>query len=227
MIDLRERSLEPEILDDPAVPDHVRERCYLDLERTHHWLGNHRLLIRRIASDPEPVSRVLDIGCGHGNLLREVRRKLHVDVIGVDLVPPARVTDVPIRRADAVRDPLPDADIALSVIMAHHLSPAEVQSLIRNAGRSCRRLLLLDLVRHPVPLALFRAFIAPFVNPINVSDGIRSLERAYKPNELADIVRDALSGTGATFRHEVALFKIRQFVDIRFQPHSGSTSARE
>jgi hypothetical protein len=150
--------------------------------------------------------------------MREIRRKLHVEVVGVDLAPPMHSPDLVILRADAVRDPLPHADIAISTMMAHHLPPADLQSLIRNTARSCRRLLLLDLVRHPAPLALFRVFVAPFVNAINVHDGIRSLERAYTPAELSDIVRDAVAGTGATFKHDVGPFNIRQLLDVRFPP---------
>jgi len=67
--DLRYRSCEAEILDDPAVPEHVRERCYRDLARMHRFLGNNRTLLSRIRQDPQPVNRVLDIGCGHGALL--------------------------------------------------------------------------------------------------------------------------------------------------------------
>src|SRR5262245_12346123 len=52
-----------EILDDPGVPDHLRELCCRDLARTHRWLGNTRLIFNRILRDPLPVSTVLDIGC--------------------------------------------------------------------------------------------------------------------------------------------------------------------
>jgi len=54
-------------------------------------------------------------------------------------------------------------------------------ALIRNVGRSCRRFILLDLVRHRLPLALFRLFVAPLASPIVAIDGrisIRSLTRA-------------------------------------------------
>ena len=39
---------------------------------------------------------------------------------------------------------LPPADIALSVCLVHHLSEADVINLIRNASKSCRRLILLE-----------------------------------------------------------------------------------
>ena len=214
--DLRRRSFEPEILDDCTVPEHVRERCYRDLARMHRWLGNVSAIVDRIDLDPLPVRKVLDIGCGHGDLLHKIQQKFGIEVVGVDLRPPERRVGVPILRCDAIRETLPMADIAVSVTMIHHLSSDEIVQLVRNVGRSCRRFLILDLVRHFIPVALFRSLIAPLVNPITVEDGLRSLERAFTPVELAQIVQEALAGSAASFRHEVASFSVRQIVDIRY-----------
>jgi SAM-dependent methyltransferase len=38
--------------------------------------------------DGKATRRVLDIGCGHGGLLKKVRRQMGVEVLGVDLRPP-------------------------------------------------------------------------------------------------------------------------------------------
>jgi SAM-dependent methyltransferase len=182
----------------------------------HWWLGNEAAVLQRIRQESPSAHRVLDIGCGHGALLMKIHQKLGLDAVGVDLNPPKHQPGVPILRADAITDPLPAADIAISLMLIHHLSPEEIRELIQNVGRFCRRFIILDLVRHPIPAALFRGFVAPFVNPINVEDGLRSIARAFAPPELGAIVREALAGSGATFRHEVAWFNVRQVVDIRY-----------
>jgi 2-polyprenyl-3-methyl-5-hydroxy-6-metoxy-1,4-benzoquinol methylase len=210
------RSCETEILDNPDVPHQVRARCYRDLARVHRWLGNVSVIVARIQRDPRHVKRVLDIGCGDGALLEIIRQKLGVDVVGVDLTPPDWQSSIRIVRCDATRDALPEADIAVCVTMIHHLSPRELRDLIRNAARFCRRLVILDLVRHALPSVLFHAFVAPFVNPINVEDGRRSIARAFTPVELNNIVREALAGTQWTFRHDVAALYVRQVVDIQY-----------
>ena len=88
--------------------------------------------------------------------------------------------------------------------------------MIRNVGRACRRFVILDLVRHRVPLALFSA-IGPLCLPkVNVLDGRQSIRRAHTPAEFRALVARAMVGTGGSFRHTVAPLWIRQIADIRY-----------
>jgi SAM-dependent methyltransferase len=208
---------EPEILDQDGVPDELVERAYRDIARIHYWLGDTRLLVRAIRQDPLPVHRILDVGCATGLVLEEVGRRLGVEVVGADINPhPCIAAPVPIVRADAMCDPLPFADVAFAMHFAHHLREREVVHLIRNVGKFCRRFILLDLVRHPLPLALFRAFIAPLICPIDAEDGQRSIRRAYTPVEFRRITASALAGTESSFQLSVSPFYIRQVIDISY-----------
>src|SRR4029077_8196068 len=110
---------------------------------------------------------------------------------------------VPILQVNAVRAPLPDSDVAVAVCVAHHLSDSDSIDLIRNVGRYCRRFIILDRVRHPLPLTLFRLAVGPLVHPVNAHDGCRSIRRSYTPRELAALVTRALAGTRGVFRHRV------------------------
>jgi hypothetical protein len=113
-------------------------------------------------------------------------------------------------------DPLPRADVAISVCLLHHLSEGEIVDLIRNVAKSCRRLILLDLVRHWIPLTLFRVFVAPFLHPINAADGLTSVKRSYTPRELRAIVDKAVKGSNARVDHTIAPFYVRQVIDIEY-----------
>jgi SAM-dependent methyltransferase len=206
-----------ELLDDPSVPEEIVAEAYRGLEFTHRWLGNTAAILRLLRRDPLPVRKVLDIGCGQGALLHEIRRKLGVEVVGIDLRPAPQSAPVPILLGDAVSGPLPPADVALAVCMAHHLSEDDLIRLIRNVSRTSRRFILLDLVRHRLPLILFRTFVCPFLPAINVADGLTSIRRSYTPRELRKIVDTAVEGTGGQIRHTVAPLYIRQIVDINWQ----------
>lgn len=210
------RSYEAEILDGEDVPADVVERAHKDLDRLHGLLGNTAALVAALKSDPLPVRRVLDVGCGHGGLLLQLQRELGVEVAGADLRPPA-VSPFPILQADVTKDPLPEADVAICTYLAHHLSEEGFVSLIRNVGRTCRRFIILDLVRHRLPLVLFRIFLAPFLSPVNVADGCTSIRRAMLPDEMRATVTKALEGAGATFQYSHTPFYSRQMVDIRYR----------
>jgi len=217
MRNLTERSLKTEILDGDGVAEEIRERCYDDLTRMHGWLGNHAAILKYLRRDGGSVKTVLDIGCAHGGLLQVLEAKLGVKAIGIDVNPPRRRLPLTIIRADAIRDLLPAADVAVCVATVHHFSADELAALIRNVGRSCRRFIILDSVRHWIPMALFRGFVAPFISTVTVQDGIRSLERSFTPDEMRGVVMEALAGTEKRFRHVVAPFYTRQIVDIEYQ----------
>lgn len=211
------RSFEQEILDGEGVHPETRALAHRALSRTHRLLGNHAAIVRALRNDSLPLRRVLDIGCGHGGLMKIVRHRLGVETVGVDLRPPPDgAGTIPILALDAVRDALPQADVAVSVCMAHHLHDDELVALVRNVGRSCRRFLILDLVRHPMPLAFFNALAPLFLPEVNILDGRQSIRRSCTAPEFRGLIAGALSGTAATFRHTVSPLWVRQVADIRY-----------
>jgi 2-polyprenyl-3-methyl-5-hydroxy-6-metoxy-1,4-benzoquinol methylase len=207
-----QRSLEPEIMDGPDIPADVKRKFHADLKLIHRFMDNGSMIIRHLHGE----RKVMDIGCGDGELLTLVREKTGAEVQGVDLVdqPEAKV---PVIRADATRDRLPHADVAISSLVIHHLTEQQAIDLIRNVGRSCRRFVILDLVRHQFPLCLFTIFLCPFLSHVGAADGRQSVRRAFTGPEMNALIQKALSGTGATFNQWVSRFAARQVIDINFE----------
>ncbi len=213
-----QRSLRPEIMDAEDLPEATRATCHRDLRRINALLG-HWEKITRLVCRGGPARRVLDIGCGDGALLDHLRRKLGVDVVGVELVAPKSLTyDVPIVIADATRDALPAADVAISVLTLHHMTEEGIVQMLRNTGQTCPQLIVLDLVRHRLPLVLFSLFIAPLLHREAAADGRQSIRRAFTPAEMAALVAKALQGSGATWRHTVSPYRANQVIEIDYAP---------
>jgi 2-polyprenyl-3-methyl-5-hydroxy-6-metoxy-1,4-benzoquinol methylase len=202
-------------MDSPDVKGPVLDKFHRDLNFVNKCLGTFPTIERFIREDDTPVRRIIDIGCGGGALLEYLQRRLRVEVIGIDKKPP-EAASVPIIAADAVTERLPEADIAVCSLTAHHLTPEEIIALIRNVSRSCRRLIIQDLIRHPLPLVLFTIFLCPMIGREAAVDGRQSIRRAYTPEEFAEMVRTAIAGTNATFTTDVSPFLSRQIIDIRF-----------
>jgi SAM-dependent methyltransferase len=220
------RTDETEILDDPSLPDDMVERAYRDIAAIHRWLGDTRLITRAIRRDSMPVRRILDVGCGTGLALKRIGDALNVEIVGADIRTRPRISGrVPIIQADACCEPLPPADVAFCMYLCHHLTPHDVIRMIRNVGRSCRRFILLDLVRHPVPLALFRAFVAPLICDVDAQDGRSSIRRSYTPAELREITAEALDGSAARFHSSVSPFRLRQVIDISYGVVDGDSQS--
>ncbi len=211
------QSHQHEITDSPDLSPDTWKAVRKDLAWTNRVLGNIRALVSFLRT--EPTASVLDIGCGDGAILRHIKRALpNITVRGVELyLDTVPISNIPITEANAVSDPLPETDTALAILMIHHLTPQQVQSMVRNVGRYCRRLIILDLVRHPLPLILFSMFIAPLLHPINAADGKLSIRRAYTPKELRTLISDALQDQGASIKHSVHPLRFRQIIDIRYK----------
>ena len=209
------RSLQPELMDSPEAAGPVLDKFHRDLNFLNKCLGTFPTIERFVRDDKQPIHRILDIGCGGGALLEYLQQRMGVEVIGVDQKPPATVS-VPVIVADVVTDKLPGADVAVCTLTAHHLSPEQIIALIRNVSRSCRRFIIHDLIRHPLPLVLFTVFLGPLIGHEAAADGRLSIRRSYTPEEFADMTRTALAGTHGSFMMDVSPLRSRQIVDIRF-----------
>jgi SAM-dependent methyltransferase len=201
-------------MDSPDVRGPVLDKFHRDLDFVNKCLGTFPTIERFIRQDGA-VRRIIDIGCGGGALLEYLQERLGAEVVGIDRKPPQKAR-VPIIEADAVTTPLPEADIAVCCLTAHHLTPEQNVELIRNVGRSCRRFIFHDLIRHRLPFVLFSVFICPIIGREAAVDGRQSIRRAYTPEEFADLTRTALAGTAAQFTQDVSPFRSRQIVDIRY-----------
>lgn len=154
MTSLAERVRADEQMDDPALDPVTYERVLADLAKVNRWTFARwpTLAFLARASKAMPAFRLLDVGFGHGDMLRAIarwarRRAIAVDLIGVDLNPKsaavaraATPTAWPIEyRTGDYRDVAGELDFVVSSAVAHHMTDAEIHDFLRfmeaRAGR--------------------------------------------------------------------------------------------
>ena len=192
--DLRERSREPELLDE-GVPESEAARSLADLRFVNRWLGGRRSLLRAVRPYLARGGRLLDVGCGSADLPALILRsgRPRIKAVGVDLkLAHLRQAPLEVHRvvADVRRLPFPPRsfDVVTASLFLHHFDGAEVAEVLRSLFALARRALVVnDLRRARVPL-LFGRTVFPFVfqSPVSVNDGLISIRRAFRPGELRE-----------------------------------------
>jgi len=169
-----EPSTLPEWMDEPCTYADFRA-CLIDLAHCNRLTLAARPTLDFLARIPpqnhplrSPI-RILDVGCGGGDMLRRIerwaaQRNLPVQLTGIDLNPyaaraAAEFTPPGSRihwlTGDAFSYTEP-VDIVLSALFTHHLeSPDLVQFLAWSEATAQRGWFINDLVREPIPARLF------------------------------------------------------------------------
>jgi len=202
-----------EILDSDACPPVEVETSLRDLCRINRWFGGiatTRRLIERVASTTgQKRFAVLEVAAGFGEVSKIAGRQLAHKGITLDVTDLDRVRTHLLRGnravvADALALPFQDGsfDLVSCSLFAHHLEPAELARFTNEALRVSRCAVLInDLVRHPLHVALVYAGFPLMRSYVSRVDGLASVRRAYVPDEMRQILS---SGTETAARVEIS-----------------------
>jgi 2-polyprenyl-3-methyl-5-hydroxy-6-metoxy-1,4-benzoquinol methylase len=106
------------------------ENRYHKVEAEHWWFVGRRDLLSSLLrdADPDPLSRILDVGCAGGATLRRLRADGYTQVVGIDLSPEAiaRCRDSGLQdtyEMDAQKPAFPDGsfDVILASDILEHV----------------------------------------------------------------------------------------------------------
>ena len=190
----------PEILDSNSCPRDEVDTSLQDLCRINRWFGGvatTRSLIERVAQAAgEKHFSLLEVAAGYGEVPREagkqlLRKGIKLDITDLDRVPTHLQRSHRSLVADALALPFRDNsfDIVSCSLFAHHLEPAQLARFGEEACRVARRAILInDLIRHPLHLALVYAGFPLMRSHISRVDGVASVRRAYEPGEIREIL---------------------------------------
>jgi ubiquinone/menaquinone biosynthesis C-methylase UbiE len=204
-----------ELLDtDSGTPAEV-EGSLRDLQSFNQRLGGvstTRDLIRTISRRTGKTNfSLLEIAAGTGFVPMQARRDLGSDRIDLNVTLLDRApTHLPRNgsaykvAADALNIPFSDSafDLVSCTLFLHHLAPEEVVAFARESLRVSRVAVVVnDLVRHPLHLALAYTGVPIYRSRITRNDAPASVKQAYTIEEMSGFFRKARAGKVDTQRH--------------------------
>lgn len=207
------RVIAEERMDAEDLPADVYARVLHDLSKVNGWTLAQRPTLAFLAHavGHRKSFRLLDVGFGHGDMLRRIarwaaERGIACELVGVDLNPRSK----PIARAATppalpihyvtgdYRDQAGPFDVIVSSLVAHHMSDEQLRDFLRfMTDRACVGWLVNDLHRHGLPY-LGYPWLARIMrwHEIVRHDGQLSIARSYRPDEWPAILA-AAGVTGA------------------------------
>jgi ubiquinone/menaquinone biosynthesis C-methylase UbiE len=201
-LDFSQRAQVEEEMDGPCSYEELR-RCLRHLAIVNRLTLAHRHTLRWLDQvlrtprlNPSRKYRLVDIGCGYGDMLRLIeqwaeKRGIQMELIGVDINPNAiRAAREATPECSRIRWVLGEAsaspetqgvDLVTSCGVFHHLSEAEIVRLLEWMERTATvGWYITDLHRKPVPYRVFDLLMrGPWWHRFIRTDGLRSIRRSF------------------------------------------------
>ncbi len=207
MLDLTHRSNAPELMDNPELPTAELIPALNDITKVNKLLNGNLITVKAIEKlfreYPEKKEwRIVDFGCGDGQMLRRVARyfKNHsntIDLLGVDLnAKSIRLGESLSQDYDnitfeqrnilEVNEKEFDCDILLCTLTMHHFNDKEIVRFMEKFQKLAGTAIVVnDLERSPLSYQLFRVFSRIFMkSTIAKHDGRISIARSFKRKDL-------------------------------------------
>jgi 2-polyprenyl-3-methyl-5-hydroxy-6-metoxy-1,4-benzoquinol methylase len=203
----------PELLDtDSGSPAEIAASLS-DLNRINRWFGGVSTTASMIRLVTQKMGlrslSLLDVAAGGGYVperarQRLIRRGIELEVTLLDRAPSHLVNGNRAVAGNVLALPFHDAsfDLVNSVIFLHHLPPEEVIQSVNEALRVCRTAVIInDLVRHPIHLALVYAGYPLFRSRLTHHDAPASVRQAYTVAEMQDLLKRTSAARVEVHRH--------------------------
>ena len=200
------RVVVPELLDSDGWTQQEIKDSLRDIQMINRHFGGVRTMAALLSKVAEQTQRRslswLDLGGAGGDLASATAKSLAKQGMTVEpVVLDCAVTHLggsyPVVCANALNLPFRDNsfDVVGSCLFLHHLEPEQIIQSVNEGLRVARYAVLInDMQRHPLLLALSYAGAAIFHSHISRHDGPASVRRAYTPEEIKNMLRQSSAG---------------------------------
>lgn len=221
------RSSEKEKLDDLNLHGEPLHKALQSLEWVNRWLGNHRAVVKaihQIYKNEERPLRIIDLGCGGGDLALVVAKslrqhKIEYSITGIDgnantlayaKNKCAAFSEIYFLKADILNNQfsIQPCDILISSHFMYHFTPeALVGFLKNNLSAISTAFIFSELKRNSFAMRLFKfsSFLLP-ISKLAKEDGLLAIKRSFSEKEWLAILQQA--GVGTCRLQSEPLFRI-------------------
>ncbi len=212
LTNLKYRSNEEELMDDPEIDDIALNTALSDISRVNKMLGGNAITIKAVHKllhdqNQEREFTILDLGCGDGEMLRAISdsfktKKKRIRLIGVDLneksisyarkksasYPEIEFSTLDLLEIDASKL---SCDIIICTLTLHHLKCEEIKKVMKKSVELAKiGIVINDLQRSPIAYYLFKLFSFFFIKGyIAKNDGLVSIKRGFRKKELVNYAK--------------------------------------
>ena len=203
------RTDKEELMDDFSIGGDLLRDTLDKLENINRWLGGNLMTVRALKKvlknhPKEQELTIADIGCGHGDILRDVakfgrKNGYKMKLIGMDANPTAiayanelssEFSELSFKTEDIFSEAFKHRkfDVVLATLFLHHFKEEQLTSFLGNTLKQTKiGIVVNDLHRHKLAYYLFMLLSVFIKNNMIIEDGLTSVLRGFKRNELAHI----------------------------------------
>lgn len=187
---MKNRIVEPEILDHLPHGDPAARRSRLDLRRINFLMGNERWILRVLEhSTGTEAVRVCELGAGDGGLAMKIRQRFtHIRMSACDLAPRPAGLDAAIdwRRGDVFQQAPPPGGVLVANLFLHHFEGDGLKRL----GKLCEGydVLLFNEPDRSRVAACLGTVLHPFVNHVTRHDMLVSIRAGFRRGEMTRLL---------------------------------------
>ncbi|WP_299667005.1 methyltransferase domain-containing protein [uncultured Polaribacter sp.] len=208
-ISTKHRTDKEEIMDDFSIGGDLLRDTLDKLEHINRWLGGNKVTVNGLKEilknhPKEQEIKIVDIGCGHGDILRDVakfgrKNDYKMKLFGVDANPTAiayanelslNYPELSFETQDIFSDEFKSRkfDVVLATLFLHHFKEPELVSFLGNTIKQTKiGIVVNDLHRHTLAYYLFMLLSIFIANKMIIEDGLTSVLRGFKRKDLESI----------------------------------------
>jgi 2-polyprenyl-3-methyl-5-hydroxy-6-metoxy-1,4-benzoquinol methylase len=203
------RSDAVELMDDFSVGGDLLRDTLDKLDNINKWLGGNQVTVNGIKKiiktypKEKPIS-ILDLGCGSGDMLRQVaafglKNGYTFKLIGIDANAEAikyakelsaDYKQISFLELDIFSDEFKELeyDVVLTTLFLHHFKEDQLVELLKQVlDKSSVGIVVNDLHRHSLAYYLFKLLGLVIKNDMVKQDGLTSILRGFKRSDLEEI----------------------------------------